>query len=374
MSDPSATMPASVDADDSASSTYQAGLTEPQIAGLVERYKREIARYEKAAQLVGDRMRRELREAGIKHMVSTRPKHPVDLENKLRKKSREKPEVYRWEALNRDLGSVVTDLGGCRIVVYTSEDEEAVGNMIPRTFAQPAGRSDAVVERRRGVKLAYWATHALVHPYEPVREGEASASPDIAVEGAICEVQVVTVAAHLFNEIEHDIAYKEKDEGLEANEDERQLLDEIRGVARVADRLVTALTAGRLQRKRDANHVIRDAEELRFVLWADAQRPLQGGDVGRLLKLLEQLMAPVTPRAIAELGTVEALIDAGRRQLGEQADDFDEVSLYTVGLFQHFSDEMPQAVRTWRGPRTAMRRAIELAAQSEAEQTEGEEH
>ena len=370
MSDPPSALPASVGADDSGSSAGQIGLTEPQIAVLVERYRREIARYEKAAQLVGERMRRELREAGIKHMVSTRPKHPVDLENKLRKRAKEKPEIYRWDALHHDLGSVVTDLGGCRVVVYTSEDEVAVGKMIPRTLAQP-DRSDAAVERRCGVNKPYWATHALVHPYGPTGEGEAN-SPDLSVDGAICEVQVVTVAAHLFNEIEHDITYKEKDEGIEANEEDRQILDEIRGVARVADRLVSALTADRLRRKRDANHVIRDAEELRFVLWEDAGRPLDGGDVARLLRLLEQLMAPVTPRAISELGRVEALIDAGRRRLGDQTGEFDEVSLYTVGLFEHFSDEMPRAVRTWRGPRTAMRRAIELAVQREAEQTEEE--
>lgn len=354
---------------ESSASPVAPSLTEAQVVALVERYKCEIARYEKAAQLVGERMRRELREAGIKHMVSTRPKHPTDLGNKLRKKAKTKQDIYTWERLEQDIGSVVTDLGGCRIVVYTSEDEEVVGSMIPRLFAQPE-RPDALVQRRQGVDVAYWATHALVYPYEPPREDDTNTIVDVTVEGAICEIQVVTVAAHLFNEIEHDITYKEKDAGVEANDEERQLLDEIRGVARVADRLVTDLIASRARRRSEVNDVIRDAEELRFVLQGNAGRPLHGGDVARLLRLLEQLMDPVTPQAIKDFGPVGEVIQRGRRRLGVNSDDFDEVSLYTVGLFEHFSDEMSRVVSSWRGPRTALRRAIELAAALEHEQTE----
>ncbi len=343
--------------------TSATGLTEPQIAILVERYKRELARYEKAAAMVGERLRRELREAGIKHMVSSRPKHPTDLAAKLRKKAKEKPDVYSWDLLHEDLGGVVTDLAGCRVVLYTDDDEAATGAMIQILLAQP-NRPDAPAVRRRGVDKPYWATHALVYPYAP------NESPDVSVDGAICELQVVTVAAHLFNEIEHDISYKERDEGLGADHVELQLLDEIRGVARVADRLVSELMTWRARRRKAANHTIRDAEDLRYVLSESAGWRVAGGGLGRLLRLLDQLMDSVTPGAVAELGTVTKLIESGRRRLGKHAQDFDEVSLYTVGLLDHFSEEIPAASRTWRGPRTAMRRAIELAIRLRAAQTE----
>jgi len=336
-------------------------LTEPQIAAIVNQYKREMARYEKAGALVSDRLRRELRQAGIKHMVSSRPKHPDDLAEKLRRKSTEKPRVYNWDALRENLGSVVTDLAGCRVVVYTTDDELAVGKMVAQFFAQPP-RTDAHAARRDGVDDPYWATHALVHPYA---DKEAL---DTTVEGAICELQIVTVAAHLFNEIEHDVTYKQRDAGLEADDDERQLLHEIRGVARVADRLVSALLEHRAGRREDVAHVIRDAEDLKYALWAWAERRVDGVELQRLLSLLEQSLDSVTVAALHQLGAVDVVIAEGRRRLASHHDEYDEVTLYTVGLLAQFGPEIRTAARAWRGPKTALRRAIDLALELESEQ------
>lgn len=340
-----------------------APLTDPQIDVLIDRYKREMARYEKAGGLVADRLRRELRQAGVKHMVSSRPKHPQDLAEKLRKKARAKPAVYTLERLTNDLGAVVTDLAGCRVVVYSAADEDIVGAMIPRVFAMP-DRPDAAVDRRRGVERPYWATHALVHPYGP---GDAV---DASVEGAICELQIVTVAAHLFNEIEHDITYKDRDAGLIADEAEKQVLVELRGVARVADRLVAQLLDIRASRRDELAVVIEDAETLRYTLSRQAGRPLKGTDLGRLLSLLEKCIDRVTPAAIRALGEVDDIIEKGRSRLSG-GEDFDETVLYAVGLLDQFEDEIEATVRRWTGPRSPMRRAIELAILRSRTQTGG---
>jgi ppGpp synthetase/RelA/SpoT-type nucleotidyltranferase len=318
-----------------------------------------MARYEKAATLVADRFRKELREAGIKHMVSCRAKHPQDLAGKLRSKSREKPEIYNWEALREELGTVVTDLAGCRVVVYTPADELIVGSIVPKVFAQPP-RTDAGPERRRKVDSAYWATHALVFAYA----SEQAADPTVL--GAVCEVQIVTVAAHLFNEIEHDISYKERDPGLTADDDERQLLHEIRGVARVADRLVEGLITYRARRRSDAQHRIESAEDLRFALWVNAGRPVKGTELGRLLAILEQCLEVVTPATMRQLGAVNDLIERGRTLVGSSGDKaFDEVDLYAVGLLEQFGPEIKAVSKAWRGPKTSMRRAIEAATATE---------
>lgn len=334
-------------------------LTGPQIAELVDRYRREIARYEKSAMLVGERMRRELREAGIKHMVSHRPKHPADLAEKLERKATQKPDVYVWDKLHKNLGDVVTDLAGCRVVVYSPEDEESVARMVPRTFLQPE-RVDAPSQRRRGIDVPYWATHALVHPYGP------NDAPEMSVDGAVCELQIVTVAAHLFNEIEHDITYKEAMKNLPANDDERQLLDELRGVVRVADRLVTDLMTYRQKRTVEATAVIADAEDLRYALRNLAGRRIDGGDLGRLLKILEGVLDSVTPAALRQLGMLDERVNVGRRLLGSEARDFDEVALSTVGLRETFREEIDEISKGWRGPKTSMRRALELARDLEA--------
>ncbi|MEZ4408042.1 MAG: RelA/SpoT domain-containing protein [Polyangiales bacterium] len=347
--------PTATDVSTSTSGRFVApALTEPQIAILVGRYKREMARYEKAGRVVGDRLRRELRQAGVKHMVSSRPKHPADLAEKLRKKSREKPSTYHWDALQQNLGDVVTDLAGCRVVVYSAAHEEVVGAMISRLFAQPP-RADAIAERRRNLERAYWATHALVHPYSP---GD---SIDVTLEDAICELQVVTVAAHLFNEIEHDIAYKDRNAGITADDEERQLLVELRGIARVADRLVERLLEVRARRRDELATVISDAETLRYMLSQQARRPLRGLELGRLLSLLEQCLERVTPAALRELGEFNTVVAAGRDRLGNDADDEDETSLYVAGLLDRFEPEIAEAMKTWGGPATPMQRVIERA-------------
>jgi ppGpp synthetase/RelA/SpoT-type nucleotidyltranferase len=340
-------------------------LTGPQIGELITRYVREMARYEKAATLVGERLRRELREAGLKHMVSHRPKHPGDLAEKLRRKSKEKPEAYTWDKLHLNLGDVVTDLAGCRVVVYSPEDEGAVAHMVSRVFAQPA-RHDAAVIHRVGVDRPYWATHALVHPYGPTDVPEAS------VEGAVCELQIVTVAAHLFNEVEHDITYKQNFDGLPADADELQLLDELRGVVRVADRLVTSLARHRQQRREDASHVIADPEELNDAFRRLTGRRMGGGDLGSLLSVLGVLLDAVTVENLAEIGEVGTVVAAGREILGEDASSFRDTALYAVGLRKRFGEHIDGAARELRGPRTAIRRALDLARDRVSRQTQEE--
>ncbi|MCB9613492.1 MAG: RelA/SpoT domain-containing protein [Sandaracinus sp.] len=335
----------------------QAALDDPQIEKLIARYKREMARYEKAAAAVADRLRRELRGAAIKHMVAHRAKHPSDLLEKLRRKSVEKPDVYSWEKLDLDIGAVATDLAGCRVVVYWPEDEAAVAEIVKKTFVQP-DRPDAQLDRRRKVGEVYWATHALVHPY-----GTNDAEPDEAIEGALCEVQIVTVASHLYNEIEHDIVYKEKTRGGPADDSERQLLDELRGVARVADRLVAELREYR-QTRISESRSIEDPEELRFAFWKLAGRRVEG-EFARLKTLLDILLVPVTAAAIRGLGEFDALIECGQSALGDDAADFDELSLYAVGLRADFSGEIDAVAEGFTGPDTPMRRALDLARRRE---------
>jgi ppGpp synthetase/RelA/SpoT-type nucleotidyltranferase len=372
VSEPSATPDAAADLEDAPSVEADSpipvsvpSLTEPQIALLVDRYKLEMARYEKAAFSVGERLRRELRQAGVKHMVSSRPKHPTDLAEKLRKKAADpkKADVYRWDSLKDDVGAVVTDLAGCRVVVYSAGDEEVVGSMIERLFAQPP-HADAKVVRHRSWDKPYWATHALVHPYGP---GE---NVDMTIEGAICEIQVVTVAGHLFNEIEHDITYKDRDAGLTASDEERQLVDELRGVARVADRLVSQLLELRAKRRDELAHKIETAEDLRYALSQHGNRNFDGTEVWRLHRLLEQCLEPLTSAALRELGAVDSVVASGRNRLGQDTEEYGEAILYTVGLLDRFPEEIERSVGRWRGPRTSMRKALELAIRNAAEQTE----
>jgi ppGpp synthetase/RelA/SpoT-type nucleotidyltranferase len=237
----------------SSSPTSALLLTEPQIEVVVQRYLREMARFEKTASAVADRLRRELRAEGhLRYMLSFRAKHPDDLREKLRRKSNDRDARYSFDAL-MEIGDVVTDLAGCRVVVYSVPDEERVAELVRRVFALP-DRDDArpsPIRRSSG----YQATHTLVLAPE--------AQDDTSIRGSICEVQVATVAAHLFNELEHDITYKKL--GHAATSQEQRLLASVERACKLADHIVEQLLDERARGK--ARLVsLSDPAELRLAL------------------------------------------------------------------------------------------------------------
>lgn len=321
-------------------------LTEPEIERLVLQYTREMARYEKAAEIVANRLRRELRaEARLRHLISFRAKHPDDLHEKLRRKVMD-PRYSNYDDLRENLNSVVTDLAGCRIVVYVPEDEPRVVSLIDRVFKFP-DREDAQPERNDKVS-GYRATHRLVL---------ASDNPDeIAVGDAICEIQVTTLAAHLYNELEHDITYKEH--GQQPSPNERAILEQVLRMVRVSDYLLDSLLIE--HRLTTRNHgVLSDPESLRFALEGEARRPL-AGDFARLYKMLQGVVNPLNLVTLRSLGEVPKLLDNGRAraiQLGNLGGAMDDVIHYALALVQYHEDFLEQ-VLTWRGPETNLKRAI----------------
>src|SRR5690242_9949559 len=167
-------------------------LTDPQIELLVGRYVRELARYESAAFFVEQRLRRALRAAAIRVQLSSRDKHPEDLRAKLHRK-RDDPR-YAFAVLREALSRTVTDLAGSRVLVYHPSDMGEGAQLVRRMFRR-AERENADEEHNN--PSGYRATHLLVS----IGEEEEC----LSLHGAICEIQVTTIAAHLFNELEHDI-------------------------------------------------------------------------------------------------------------------------------------------------------------------------
>src|SRR5437868_7001594 len=98
-----------------------------------------MARFSKAAQFVAERLRRELRAAAVRrYLLSFRAKHPDDFAGKLRRKRSK----YSYAALSADLNSVLTDLAGCRIIVYHATDVRRVVE-VAKVALPLAQRADA---------------------------------------------------------------------------------------------------------------------------------------------------------------------------------------------------------------------------------------
>ena len=164
-------------------------LTTPQIERLVERYRLEYARYEATARSVEDKLRKMLEAARVKALLASRAKDPKSLRKKLERKQSK----YEFTGLEADLGSVVTDLAGVRVIVYDDQDAEQVASLINDAWK---GCTDEVHTTR------YKARHFTV----VVAERDSR-----SIDGARCEIQLTSLAAHAFNELEHDIGYKDQD-------------------------------------------------------------------------------------------------------------------------------------------------------------------
>lgn len=111
-------------------------LSDPEIEEIVEIYKQQQARFEDAAEAVASRAQRESRAAAIRTLISYRAKHPDDLAGKLRKKRDDSR--YAASALRRGLDQVVTDLAGCRLIVYRPRDVDALSDLVRRVFPKAA--------------------------------------------------------------------------------------------------------------------------------------------------------------------------------------------------------------------------------------------
>lgn len=335
-------------------------LIEPQIEVVVQRYLREMARFEKTASAVADRLRRELRAEGhLRYLLSFRAKHPDDLREKLRRKSVEGDARYSFDALMKEIGDVVTDLAGCRVVVYSVPDEERVAALVRRVFALP-NREDArppPIRRASG----YQATHTLVLAPE--------AHDDTSFRGSICEVQVATVAAHLFNELEHDITYKKL--GHAATEPEKRLLASVERACKLADHVVEQLLDERTRGKARLVPLL-DAPELRLALEQAVGRPLTG-DFARLFKMLDTVVNPLTAGALEQLGKPSEILARGQAEANRLGVHADDVTAYVLGILPEYRAEFGLIAAHWRGPKTTLRRAIQSAvgAEREIEQTTG---
>lgn len=319
------------------------GLSEEQIATIVDAYQLQLTRYAEVARLVEARLRRAFRAAALPVLLSSRAKHPEDLREKLRRRSGDDPR-YQFEALVRDVNRIVTDVAGCRVIVYDPRLEEPATIVVERTF----GFDPAETEVHRKPS-GYRATHLLVQL--------AEADVELSLRDAICEVQVTSIASHVFNELEHAAQYKAT--GTAPGEGVRRVLADLQDASRVLDLAVERLQDERARELARSDRSIEDPGALRFVLERAFGRPVTG-EVERLFRLLAGTIDPLTVRAL-ELLDVRGVASRGAARRAAAGGPPDDVVDIVLGLLDTFRDELVAIAASWRGPATVVARVIEEA-------------
>lgn len=206
-------------------------LSEAQINEAVERYQREQDRYQKLSDFVHGACTRIVQENAIPATVQSRSKDPERLRGKLRKKRED------FDSVEEVFGSSgFKDFAGVRVATYVERDRNRVVKDIVERFAGPAdGNVDVDVRDSDG--NFYRGTHCLV---TLAQEDLVAGYENLA--DTRCEIQVCSLLAHVWNEIEHDRAYKPMSGQL--NRQEEAALDSLGNLTRAGDAIIeTLLTA-----------------------------------------------------------------------------------------------------------------------------------
>ena len=174
------------------------------IRNAVLRYHREYDRYLKLSARVAEICRFEIVEGkAIRAQVTFRAKSPKSLEGKLR----------RFAASGKkNLSSVqsvfdeIRDLAAVRIATYEQRHEDQIVQLVCKRFADQKGGSPTPERKDKNASDKtnfYRASHIEVFLPDTDVIGTYANVVDVP-----CEIQVCSMMAHVWNEIEHDLGYK----------------------------------------------------------------------------------------------------------------------------------------------------------------------
>ncbi len=286
-------------------------ISDETIKEAVRRYHREYDRYLKLCARVAEICRSEVIEGNaIRAQVTSRAKSPKSLEGKLRRFAAAGKKVMP------DVESVfdqVRDLAAVRIATYEQRHEDQVVQAVCERFGGPDGGSPECERKDKNLQNPtnfYRATHIEV--FLPPADVVGTYSN---VANVPCEVQVCSMMAHVWNEIEHDLGYKPMAGSL--SEQEQSLLVTLGQSVRVGDGTIASLFAETERRQKEQGGAFIDVYD--FV--ARVRQWFPDTDFGRNAGALFEAIQPirlVTPDGIRkQVDLPEPMTEAARTAVAD---------------------------------------------------------
>jgi ppGpp synthetase/RelA/SpoT-type nucleotidyltranferase len=272
----------------------------------IQRYVREYDRYLKLSARVAEICRIEVVEGNaIRAQVTARAKSPKSLEGKLRRfATTGKKTIADVDAVFEE----IRDLAAVRIATYEQRHEGPVVQFVCNRFVDSGGRTpghERKDKNRENAANFYRASHIEVFLPPSDIVGTYTNVADVP-----CEVQVCSMMAHVWNEIEHDLGYKPTVGTL--SEQERNFLITLGNSVRAGDGTIASLFAETERRQKEQGGEFADVYD--FVARVRGWFP--GSDFGRHAGALFETLQPirlVTPDSIRKLLDLpEPMTDAGR--------------------------------------------------------------
>lgn len=281
-------------------------LNDQQILECQERYIREIDRYTKMAEVTYEQCLGIVqKKLTVRATVQRRAKSPKSFVEKLRKERFRN----RFDSVD-EVFQQNSDLAGVRIATYLESDREMVVEEIRKEFAGPNdGQPRIDVKDRNEAGFHYKATHCQVF----LADGDLVGSNE-NLRGTTCEIQVCSLLAHVFNEIEHDLQYKPLSGQLSAAE--KEFIDQLGLLTKAGD-----ITIKRLLKEAENRLMARTgpfADVFDFIARMREEMGLTSfaSNAGQLFEELTQLEM-MTPEAITQSVRIlqgESLALASRRE------------------------------------------------------------
>lgn len=252
-------------------------LTQADIQLICGRYEEDRAIYERLSSEIHTVLAKVVETCGVRYMITHRAKGSSSLYRKLWK-DREK---YSPADFVSALSPPMKDLAAARVLLYLPDDIDPVVDALKTYFDEQ--HHHLTVTNRRSDRYDAMHLHVKCDGMAFSVEGLQSAT--------VFEVQICTLSAHIWNELEHDIIYKQPSGLPDAAQEE--LLVALRGIldlgSRTANRLM--LHTNELISRNKAP--ILDAGGLQFELRTRSNGRALKGDFQALFDLLSGLMDPL---------------------------------------------------------------------------------
>jgi len=238
--------------------------------------------YEKCLEIVQKKLT-------VRATVQRRAKNPKSFVEKLKKnKTRD-----RFNSID-EVFNGISDLAGVRIATYLESDRNIVVEEIRKEFSGRAADGPEIeIKDAVGRGMHYMATHCQVFLLEDELVGSNE-----NLRGTTCEIQVCSLLAHVFNEVEHDLQYKPLNGEL--SDQEKEFIDQLGLLTKAGDITIKRLlheAESRLQGRIGAFADVYD-----FIARMRIEMRLAEGFAANAGQLFDELMQLelTTPEAISQ--------------------------------------------------------------------------
>lgn len=221
-----------------------------EVSEIVEYYSRNFPdRLGKLIRVITTKIEAGLARDGIPARVASRVKTPESLRGKLEKWQSDPSKQDRIGGAEETLRRI-SDLAAVRVMTYTESDRARVVNIIGSFFQSPHGISnfDLEVKEQTDKRIKeddenhYRATHMMIGLMDTDLRGDLS---NLGKDQ--CELQITSMLAHVWNEIEHDTKYKEKSGTLSVAE--KGAINSLGLLTRTGDNIIESLLQSRRLRE-----------------------------------------------------------------------------------------------------------------------------